>query len=237
MISVILPTYNERENIAPLITILLQNLKGATEIIVVDDDSPDRTWQIVEEFSRVEPCVTLIRRIGRRGFTSALLEGITHAKGEKIVWMDCDFSMPPEKLLEFISSLDNYDIAVGSRFIAGGKDLRGSFLAVILSRAINLFAATLLRSRIKDLTSGFIAARRSVLDEIELAGDYGEYCIHFLYQAQKKGFRFIEIPYHCLPRRAGKSKTATNLLSFLLRGRKYVTMVISLKLENIKRMK
>lgn len=228
-ISVILPTYNERENIAPLIATLLHKLKGSTEIIVVDDDSPDLTWQVVEEFSRVDPRVTLIRRVGRRGLVSALLEGITRAKGENIVWMDCDFSMPPEKLSELISALDNYDLAVGSRYISGGKDLRDSFLAVILGRAINLFASSLLRSRIKDLTSGFIAARRSVLDGIELAGDYGEYCIRLLHQAQRKGFRVVEIPYHCLPRRAGKSKTATNLLSFLLRGRKYVSTVINIR--------
>lgn len=228
-ISVILPTYNERENIVPLITTLLQNVKGSAEFIVVDDDSPDRTWQVVEEFSHVDPRVILIRRVGRKGLTSALLEGITRAKGERIAWMDCDFSMPPESLPELISALDNYDLAVGSRYIAGGKDLRDSFVAVILGRVINLFATALLRSQIKDLTSGFIAARRSVLVEIELAGDYGEYCIHLLHQAQRKGFRVVEIPYQCLPRRAGKSKTATNLLSFLLRGRKYVAMVLNLR--------
>ena len=95
-VSVVLPTYDERDNIGPLIQALLEHLDGTpTEIIVVDDDSPDGTWQVVQEMSANDERIELLRRADERGLTSALNAGIARARGDVIAWMDCDLSMPP----------------------------------------------------------------------------------------------------------------------------------------------
>src|SRR5512139_3273139 len=99
-VSVILPTFNEAGNIGLLIEALLARLPELSEIIVVDDDSPDLTWQVVEDLRKSDNRIRLIRRIGRRGLTSALQEGIEAAGGKLVFWMDCDLSQPPEKISE-----------------------------------------------------------------------------------------------------------------------------------------
>ena len=93
-VSVVLPTYNERDNIGPLIEAILANLEQPTQIIVVDDDSPDGTWQVVQEMATNDERIELLRRTDERGLTSALNAGIAHAKGDVIAWMDCDLSCP-----------------------------------------------------------------------------------------------------------------------------------------------
>jgi dolichol-phosphate mannosyltransferase len=134
IVSVVLPTYNERDNIGSLISAILENVRCPTQIIVVDDDSPDRTWQVVEEIRAENDNIELVRRIGRRGLASAIAEGISLSRGEVIVWMDCDFSMPPEVIPRLVEALgDGYDIAIGSRYVEGGKDGRESFTRVLTS--------------------------------------------------------------------------------------------------------
>ena len=95
LVSVVLPTYDERDNIGPLIEGILDHVQRPVEIIVVDDDSPDGTWQVVQEMA-ADPRIRLLRRMDERGLTSALMAGIHHARGDVIAWMDCDLSMPPE---------------------------------------------------------------------------------------------------------------------------------------------
>jgi len=116
-VSVVLPTYNERDNIYPLIQALLNHLADASpEIIVVDDDSPDGTWQVVAEVAAQDERVRLLRRLDERGLTSAIAAGIEQARGDIVVWMDCDFSMPPEVVPRLVAAVDGgYDLAVGSR--------------------------------------------------------------------------------------------------------------------------
>jgi dolichol-phosphate mannosyltransferase len=229
IVSVVLPTYDEADNIGPLIKILLSHLPGQSEIVVVDDDSPDLTWQVVEGLIKKEARIRLIRRIGRRGLTSALNEGIEAALGKVVFWMDCDLSQPPEKISDLLRVLDDYDIVVASRYVPGGEERGHSPLGSFLSRMICLFASRLLFSGIKDYTSGYIGTRKEILKAIPLKGDYGEYCIDFLYRAHKKGYRIVEVPYICLPRRTGESKTATHLLGYLKRGRKYIQTVLRLR--------
>jgi len=127
-VSVVLPTYNERDNIGPLIEAILANLDQPTRIIVVDDDSPDGTWRVVEEMAAHDQRIELLRRTDERGLTSALNAGIARAKGRVIAWMDCDLSMPPEKLPELVEALAECDLAVGSRYVQGGRDAGHSFL-------------------------------------------------------------------------------------------------------------
>ncbi len=231
IVSVVLPTYNEAGNIGPLIEALLIRLPEASEIIVVDDDSPDLTWQVVEGLNRKDSRIRLIRRIGRRGLTTALQEGIEASEGRYVFWMDCDFSQPPEKISELLKALEDHDIVVASRYVPGGEEKGHSRLGSFLSKMICLFASWVLSPAIKDYTSGYVGARKEILKAIPLQGDYGEYCIGFLYRAHKKGYRILEIPYTCLPRRSGESKTATNLRGYLQRGRKYIMTVLKLRFQ------
>jgi len=229
-VSVVLPTYNERDNIGPLIQALLSQVREPVEVWVVDDNSPDRTWQVVQALAEEDPRVHLLRRVGERGLTSAIAAGIAASRGDVVVWMDCDFSMPPEAVPHLVAALEGADVAVGSRYVRGGRDVGHSWMARAFSRAINLFASLLLGWGVRDYTSGFIAARREVLERIPLRGDYGEYCIDLLYRAQRAGYRVVEIPYTCTERASGESKTGANALDYLRRGWKYVWTVLRLRL-------
>lgn len=236
-ISVILPTYNERENINDLIFelnyYLSKYVNKSFEFIVVDDDSPDKTWEIVQKHYATDSGVKVIRRTGERGLPSAIWRGIQEAKGDIVAWMDCDFSMPSYRLAELINKVyDGYDICVGSRHIEGGKDVRGptdSWAAVILSWIMNNFIAFVLEHSFKDYTSGFVAARKTVFDKIKIKGAYGEYFIDFIYNACKQGYKIIEIPYYCVPRRTGISKTGSCLIDYLKKGWKYILLTLKLK--------
>jgi dolichol-phosphate mannosyltransferase len=232
-VSVVLPTYNEAGNIGPLIEALFAHLPEASEIIVVDDDSPDLTWQSVEEFHHKDPRIRLIRRIGRRGLTSAIQEGINASWGRIVFWMDCDFSQPPEMISRLIAALAECDVVVASRYVPGGEEKGHSRLGSFLSRMICQFASLVLSSAIRDYTSGYIGARKEILQSLPLRGDYGEYCIDLLYRAHKKGYRIVELPYVCVPRKVGESKTANDLKGYLRRGRKYVQTVLRLRFQEV----
>jgi dolichol-phosphate mannosyltransferase len=144
--------------------------------------------------------------------------------------MDCDLSMPPEEWPRFAEALANgADMAVGSRYVPGGGDVAHSFTGRVLSRMINIWAGLVLSWSIKDYTSGFILGRRVIFDQIELRGDYGEYCIDLLYRTRSAGYTIRELPYLCVPRSAGDSKTATNLWGYLSRGIHYLTTVLRLR--------
>jgi len=228
MFSIILPTYNERENIASLITAIHQHLKHPFELLIVDDDSPDKTWQVAEGLSKQFPSVRCIRRFGKKGLTESLKEGLAAARGENVLWMDADFSMPPEAIPQLFHSLQEYPVVIGSRYVPGGKDLRGIFFPVFLSRWFNRLANHLLGD-VQDYTSGFIAARKEVCDKIALSGRHGEYCIRFLFQAKKAGYRLKEIPYECRPRAEGDSKTFASFGQALRNGKDYLWTLLSLR--------
>jgi dolichol-phosphate mannosyltransferase len=230
-ITIVLPTLNERDNIVPLIQRGLAALDGyRTEMLVVDDDSPDGTWRVVADLAARDRRVRLMRRIGQRGLTSAIAAGIAQAEGSWIGWMDCDLSMPPEDLPRLAAVLSNgSDLAVGSRYVPGGRDIGHSWVGRAFSQTINLAAASLLDGRIRDYTSGFILARRPVFDHIQLRGDYGEYCIDLLYRAVRAGYNVSEVPYHCLPRNTGQSKTAAHPAGYVTRGWNYVLTILRLR--------
>lgn len=227
--SIILPTYNERDNIGKLIKSILKIVEHLKEIIVVDDDSPDRTWEIVKKIQRRNKKVRLLRRIGKRGVASAIYDGICLSKGDVILWMDCDFSMPPQLIPKLIESLNDYDVAIGSRYVKGGKDDR-KFVRVLTSKIINLFASILLGFKIRDYTTGFVAAKRHVINKVKfLSEGHGEYCIEFLYKCIKKNFRIKEVPYSFTNREKGKSKTSEYVFSILTYGIWYIIRIIKVR--------
>ncbi len=229
-ISVILPTYNERETIVPLVGEILSAVPEA-EVLVVDDDSPDQTWALVEQASAGDPRVRVLRRIGRRGLPSALADGIAQAKGEAVVWLDADGSMPAAVIPVLVARLEVAEVAVASRYVRGGQDTRTSRVRVGTSWLINAFAALLLGWGVRDYTSGFIAVRQAVLDRVPLRTHYayGDYCIDFLYRVAQAGFRIEEIPYRCGERRGGETKTAPDLRQFVGLGLTYVVSILRLR--------
>ena len=239
LVCTVLPTYNERDNIGPLIDGVLDAATTPHMVIVVDDDSPDGTWQVVEQRAEQHHVdgterVVLVRRMDESGLTSAIQRGIDEAIGKYnadiVTWMDCDLSMPPEDIPKLVAALveGDADIAVGSRWIPGGADVAHGFMARTLSWMINRLAILLLGNQVHDYTSGFIAARVPVFQQIRLRGDYGEYCIDLLGRAIKQGYTIREVPYICVPRTTGESKTGANLWDYLVKGRKYVATIVSL---------
>jgi dolichol-phosphate mannosyltransferase len=247
LVCTVLPTYNERDNIAPLITGILASAVTSHLVLVVDDDSPDGTAQVVEAVARQasthdtircgiqDTRVVLIRRKDEKGLASALQRGVDEAintyHADIVTWMDCDLSMPPQDIPRLVQAITerNADLAVGSRWIPGGADTAHSFMARTLSWIINRFAMLFLGNQVHDYTSGFIAGRAAVFQQIRLQGDYGEYCIDLLGRALQQGFHVVEVPYVCVPRTAGDSKTGANLWDYLVKGRKYIAAVWRLR--------
>jgi dolichol-phosphate mannosyltransferase len=240
-VSIILPTLNEAGNIVSMIHCTVEALQKAgineIEIIVVDDDSSDRTWEIASGVVYPPARVEVIRRMENHGLTASLSAGIEAARQSVLVWLDCDFSHPPERIPQMLYMLDQgFDVVVNSRYVVGGgEDRRGEWgaMQMFLSLSLNWFTRFFLDASFADYTSGFVAVRREVFQEISLRGDYGEYFVDFIFRTLRKKYRVCELPYLAMPRRSGESKTGTNLIQFLRRGRKYIGTVIGLRLATI----
>ena len=232
MISIILATYNERDSIETTITALLKEAPAEMEIIVVDDDSPDQTWRIVESLGLDR--VKVIRRKAR-GLASAFNRGIIESRGDVIGWMDADMSMPPAMIPPMYRMLvdDGYDVVIASRYAEGGTDDRQP-LRVLSSRLINGFANLVLGYGIRDYDSGFVLIKRSVLDSVTIIPrGYGEYFIEFIYNACRKGLRVGEIGYYFRDRAVGVSKSAPSLIRFFYTGTKYVLRILLARVRRI----
>jgi dolichol-phosphate mannosyltransferase len=229
-ISVIIPTYNEKESIAGIISLICEEVSGLKEIIVVDDDSPDKTWSLVEQMSQENNKIKLIHRLSNKGLPQAIWEGILASKGEIVVWLDADFSTVPFGLTKLIEGASGYDIAVASRYVDGGLDARREKMRVVASRLFNKLAKFILGTKVTDLTSGYIVANRRIFDKISIHGVYGEYSITFLYEAQRQNLSIKEVPYIWFSRPFGSSKTTVNSLIFLAYGLLYIMTVFRLRL-------
>jgi dolichol-phosphate mannosyltransferase len=225
-----MPSYNERENIAEAIHRISSALgDDLFEIIVVDDDSPDRTWEVVEELRHER--VHLMRRRGVRGLASALADGTRAARGEIVVWLDCDLGIPPEDIRSLVSELATYDVAIGSRYVEGGRDTRSKFRA-FLSTLFNVYARCILGKHCWDWTSGFAAARREVLERVPLSPEgFGDYFIEWVYACAKAGVSMVEVPYHYGLRKGGVSKTDSDFRVFLRLAVRYALRVVTVRMR------
>jgi dolichol-phosphate mannosyltransferase len=231
LVSIVLATYNERENIREVITAILAALPDPLEIIVVDDDSPDLTWQIASELG--DSHVKVIRRTRARGLASAINRGIIESSGDFIGWMDADTCHPPALLPAMLERLRECDVVIGSRYVEGGRDDR-SFSRVITSRFINRMASFILGYGIHDYDSGFILMRREVLDAVSLIpSGYGAYFIEFIYACCRKGLKVLEIPYVFRERTRGVSKSAVNPLKFAIAGCAYVIRILKSRITKL----
>lgn len=228
-VSIVLATFNERENILDTIRGIFESLGESTEVIVVDDDSPDGTWRVAQDFNDLR--VKVIRRVGTRGLASAFNRGILESRGAVVGWMDADMCMPPAMLPGMVALLDEYDVVVGSRYAPGGKDDRAP-LRVVASRAINALATLVLGYGIRDYDSGFVVLRRSVFDRVSLIPTgYGAYFMEFLFTCRRKGLTVKEVPYTFRDRQKGISKSAPSLWRFFRTGSEYVTRIFVARLR------
>jgi dolichol-phosphate mannosyltransferase len=240
-VSVIMPTLNEAGNITSLIKCTVEAIQAAgideIEIIVVDDNSADLTWKIASEVTFPPARIEVIRRMENHGLTASLSTGILAARYDVIIWLDCDFSHPPDCIPQMLYMLDRgFDVVVNSRYVIGGGEYRtgeGGTLQRYISLASNWFVRFILDASFADYTSGFVAVRKQVLQEIPLRGDYGEYFVDFIFRTLRKKYKVCELPYTAMPRKSGDSKTGSHLFQFLRRGRKYVFTVIRLRLATI----
>ena len=223
-VSIVLPTYNEAKNIRTLIQRIDSSVFSKKEIIVVDDDSPDRTWEVVENLKHEN--VKVLRLLKGRNLVGAIQRGIDEAKGKYVIWMDADLSMPPEIIPKMVENLERYDIVTGSRYVRGGKDER-PLIRVASSRIINLVANLFLNFKVLDYDTGFVAAKKEVLENIRLPPSiHGEYCIELLYRAGRRGYKIKEVPYSFTDRKAGESKTAETLSALWKMGLVYMKRLI-----------
>jgi len=231
LVSIILATYNESENIRDMLQAILAAVPNPLEVIVVDDNSPDQTWKIAQDFG--DRRVKLIRRMNTRGLASAINRGLIESRGDFIGWMDSDMCHPPALLPGMLEQLKSCDVVIGSRYVPGGKDDRDPG-RVLTSRLINRLAGMILRQDIFDYDSGFILMHRKVLDSVSLTpAGYGAYFIEFIYACRRKGLKVVEVPYTFTERRKGVSKSNVNLIQFGWAGLGYVTRILKTRFSHL----
>ncbi|RKZ18915.1 polyprenol monophosphomannose synthase [bacterium] len=214
---VIIPTYNERENIESIIReVLKQNIP--VDVLVVDDNSPDGTGDIVRRLQKRDGRIHLIERSGKLGLGTAYIEGFKWAikSGYDFVFeMDADFSHNPNDLPRLYHALNDFDLVIGSRYIRGIRVENWPLSRKLLSYSANLFARFVTGVPVRDLTAGFKGIRSSVLKKLDLekikADGYG-FQIEIHYYTYWNGFRVKEIPIVFVDRRAGKSKMSKQII-------------------------
>jgi dolichol-phosphate mannosyltransferase len=208
---VIIPTYNERENIETLLDRLLA-LPYGLEVLVVDDNSPDGTGELVAARKAKEPRIHLLRRAGKMGLGSAYVAGFRYAlsQGAQFIFeMDADFSHDPDAIGDFLKAAENVDLVLGSRYLYGVTVVNWPLSRLILSYSANVYTRVITGLPVRDATGGFKCFRRRALEAVDLDGvgsDGYSFQIEMSYKIWRKGFRIIEIPITFVDRRAGVSK-------------------------------
>ena len=230
MVSVVLPTYNEREGIAEIVGEILTVARGAgldLEVLVVDDASPDGTAGHVEAVFRADPAVRVHVRRGERGLASAIHRGIREARGDVVVVMDSDGNHDPALLPLMVRCVENFDVVIGSRYVLGGGMLTSRF-RYWGSYAFNILIRIGLGLRIHDNLSGYLAFRPTLLRGVDpdaVFYGYGDYAIRLLHHVVGHGGRVLEIPTVYRFRKGGESKTR-----FLAYFWTYLASVLRLRL-------
>jgi len=206
---IIIPTYNEAENLPELSERLEHALpREYLEIIVVDDNSPDRTAELARKLSKKYGNIKLLVRLTKMGLGSAYKDAFKISSGSCIVEMDADLSHDPKELPKLIEALNYADLVVGSRRVKYGRIIGWKWDRKLISWAANLFSKVVLGLDVKDATSGFRAYKREAFAEIVSRSYYGgfEFQVEALYIAKRLGFRVAEVPIVFIDRRKGCSK-------------------------------
>jgi len=214
---VVVPTYNEAENIGKLIK-ELRSLPISPDVLVVDDNSPDGTWRIVERMAEKDPAVHLLRRPGKLGLGSAYVEGFKWALSrdyDAIVQMDADFSHNPQDVQRLVEALKDCDVVIGSRYSNGVSVINWPIGRLLLSYFANKYARLLTGVKINDLTGGFKAFKREALEALDLdsiKSDGYAFQIEVNFYLWMKRFKMCELPIIFVERRAGQSKLNRSII-------------------------
>lgn len=218
-ITVVLPTYNEAENLPKLVSALF-SLPLNLKVLVVDDNSPDGTGQVAEELAKKEPGrLSVLHRPGKLGLSSAYLQAFKQLRVspevDAIAQMDCDFSHDPAMLPEMARRLEEADLVIGSRYVPGGSvDKRWPFWRKGLSAWGNFYARTILGLPLQDVTGGYRLWRRSTLQVLPLERICSTgyiFMVEMAYLTHLLGFRIVETPIYFADRRWGKSKMSLHI--------------------------
>ena len=252
-LTIILPTINECQNLKILIPEIVRNIDEATinkyEIIVVDDGSTDETDDLINNFNNSNKNIKLLNRQSEPSLPMSIYEGINKSNYDYVMWLDADGSMPATTIQDLISlqseNLDN--VIIGSRFVKGGgykgiqeigktsffsalanvRQSKDSVSGMIASTLFNKLLIFILKSPIKDLTSGFIIGKRQYfLEESFSKSSYGEYFVYLMTDLMKKNINIQELGYICETRIHGESKTASSLVQLFRRGVPYIKAAI-----------
>ena len=213
---VVLPTYNERENV-PLIVPAILAASPLVDVLVVDDNSPDGTGKLADDLAAHDPRVRVLHRERKEGLGRAYLAGFAEALRAgygRIVEMDADFSHDPSRLPALLAT--DADVVLGSRYVPGGGTVNWGTGRRMLSRGGSLYARAILGVSVRDLTGGFKCFRRKVLEDLDLpsvrSSGYA-FQIELTWRAIRRGFKVVEVPILFTDRRVGKSKMSRSIVA------------------------
>jgi len=230
---VVIPTYNEAQNIEQIIDrILFQGIRGL-DILVVDDNSPDGTADIVEKIASCESNVHILKRPGKAGLGTAYVAGFKYALErdyDYVFEMDADFSHDPDEIPNFLEAIKTCDLVIGSRYKCGVNVINWPLTRLVLSVGANKYTQIITGLPIKDCTGGYKCFRREVLQAIDLDkvdSDGYSFQIEMNFKAWKKGFKICEIPIVFMDREAGSSKMSKKII------REAIWMVWKLKIMSL----
>jgi len=213
---IIIPTYNEKENLPSLVEAIFSNAPE-TDILIVDDNSPDGTGQLADDLHEQDSRIQVLHRAGKLGLGTAYIAGFKYAiehKYDAAFEMDADFSHDPRYLPDFLSKIEDADLVIGSRYIQGGSTANWSLFLRFISGGGNIFVRFMLGMPIQDCTAGYRCYRREVLENIGLetvqTQGYG-FQVEMAYRVLQRGYRIVETPIIFEDRREGKSKMSKKI--------------------------
>jgi dolichol-phosphate mannosyltransferase len=208
---IIIPTYNEYDNMRPLLEQIF-TYAPASDVLIVDDNSPDGTGKLADEMAAQNPQVHVMHRAGKLGLGTAYIAGFKYAvehQYDAAFEMDADFSHDPRYLPDFLKAIESADLVIGSRYVTGGGTPNWSLLRRFISGGGNIFARVMLCIPVHDCTAGYRCYRRQVLESIGLDSIESQgyaFQVELAYRVYKRGFKIVETPIIFLDRRVGKSK-------------------------------
>ena len=215
---VVLPTYNEIDNLPQIVPFILAAAREL-DVLVVDDNSPDGTGAVADRLAQESPRVRVLHRPRKEGLGRAYLAGFEvalQAGYGRILEMDADFSHDPARLPALLAASREADLVLGSRYVEGGGTVNWGIARQLLSKGGSLYARTILGLPIRDLTGGFKCFRREVLERLDLPSVRSTgyaFQIELTYRAIKRGFRVVEVPITFVDRRVGKSKMSRAIVA------------------------
>jgi len=216
-VLVVVPTYNERDNV----DVIARRLRAAVpdaHLLVVDDNSPDGTGKLADELAETDDHIHVLHREGKAGLGAAYVAGFGWAREQAydvVVEMDADGSHAPEQLPRLLAALEDADLVLGSRYVPGGSVVNWPKSRELLSRGGNLYTRLLLRLPLQDATGGYRAYRRTVLDGLPLGSISSQgYCfqVDLAWQAWQQGHRVVEVPITFVERERGESKMSRKIV-------------------------